>query len=101
MNPPTMKVLLAHVVFATAAAARAFAADGNPSPAESAMRVGVSVPLGERTAVLTRMESLPHVESDYTQRFRVDSFENPKLKQLRESYRLADVVAAGRDEFEQ
>jgi hypothetical protein len=43
---------------------------------------------------------LPLVESQYTKRFKFDSAENPKLKELREQYRLDDVVAPGKDEFE-
>ena len=40
------------------------------------------------------------MESEYTKRFRFDSFENPKLKELRERHRLDAVVAPGKDEFE-
>jgi hypothetical protein len=54
-----------------------------------------------RTATLMKLDCLPHVESDYTKRFKFDSFENPKLKELRTRFQLGDVVAPGRDEFEQ
>ena len=51
-------------------------------------------------ARLTRLESVPYVENDYAKRFRFDSAGNPKLKVLRERYRLDDVVSPGKDEFE-
>src|SRR5206468_5067503 len=50
--------------------------------------------------VVTRVRALPFVESQYTKRFKFDSAQNPKLKELREQYRLDDVVAQGKDEFE-
>jgi hypothetical protein len=50
--------------------------------------------------VLTSLDTLPYVESEYTRRFRFDSFDNPRLKLLRERYRLDEVVAPGKDEFE-
>jgi hypothetical protein len=46
------------------------------------------------------MDALPYVQSEFTQRFRFDSFRNPKLGKLREGYQLDEVVAAGQDEFE-
>src|SRR5262245_20231933 len=51
-------------------------------------------------ATLTRVDTRPFVESDYTKRFRLDSWTNPKLKELRERYKLDEVVAPGRDEFD-
>jgi hypothetical protein len=51
-------------------------------------------------AVITKLDSLPLVESEFTVRFRFDSFDNPKLKKLRERYQLDEVVAAGKDEFD-
>jgi transglutaminase-like putative cysteine protease len=61
---------------------------------------GTSAQVGGKTATLTKLETLPFVESEYTQRFTFDASENPKLKELRERYRLEEVVAAGKDEFE-
>ncbi|MDB6136179.1 MAG: hypothetical protein JWM59_4422 [Verrucomicrobiales bacterium] len=55
---------------------------------------------GGRTAVLKKTDTLPYVESGYTRRYRFDSFENPKLTELRERHALSEVVADGRDEFE-
>ena len=58
------------------------------------------VDLKGRVATLTRLEGLPHVESAYSRRFRFDTFDNPKLKELRERYRLDEAVAPGRDELD-
>ena len=52
------------------------------------------------TATLKSLDTLPCVESDYTRRFKFDSFENPKLKELRTRHGLDAVVAPGNDEFE-
>src|SRR5437763_15203551 len=60
---------------------------------------GDAVSLGGRKAVLKRLDTLPYVESDYSNRFRFDAYDNPKLKDLRERYRLDEVVAPGKDEF--
>jgi hypothetical protein len=61
---------------------------------------GNSIDIGGRTATLLKLDTLPYIESDYTKRFRFDSYDNPKLHQLRERYHLEQVVAPGRDEFE-
>jgi hypothetical protein len=64
------------------------------------LKVGEALALGDRTATLKKLETLPHVESEYTKRFRFDSFTNPKLAELRKRHRLDEVTAPGRDEFE-
>ena len=56
--------------------------------------------LGGRSFVLTKLETLPYVESQYSKRFKFDSYENPKLKELRQRYHLDEVVAPGKDEFD-
>jgi hypothetical protein len=61
---------------------------------------GIAINLGGRTALLKSLDTLPYVESDYTKRFKFDSYENPKLKELRDRYKLDDVVAPGKDEFD-
>jgi hypothetical protein len=61
---------------------------------------GATILLGERTVTIQRCDALPYVESEFTRRFRFDSFGNPKLAELRERYRLDAVVGPGRDEFE-
>ena len=58
------------------------------------------VSLNGRTVTLTKMDSLPLVESEYSRRFKFDSFDNPKLKELSRRYKLGEVVASGRDEFD-
>jgi transglutaminase-like putative cysteine protease len=70
------------------------------SRAAEPLRRGDEVTLGGRRWVVSRLDALPYVESDYTKRFHFDSYDNPKLKALRERYRLDEVVAPGRDEFE-
>ena len=61
---------------------------------------GDRVTAAGRSYAVTRLDTLPYVDSEYTRRFRFDSCDNPKLKTLRERYRLDDVVAPGKDEFD-
>jgi hypothetical protein len=63
------------------------------------LRQDVTINLGEQTVTLRRLDSLPCVESDYTKRFKYDSYENPKLNELRTRYKLDEVIAPGKDEF--
>lgn len=65
------------------------------------LKHGDAVPLpdGQR-GVITKLESLPYVQDSITARFQFDSYDNPKLKLLREQYRLDEVIAPGKDEFE-
>jgi hypothetical protein len=69
--------------------------------ASVSLKEGDTFDLGSGSATVKRLETLPYVESEYTQRFKFDSFENPKLKELRERHRLAEVIAPGQDEFSQ
>jgi hypothetical protein len=62
---------------------------------------GSTMEVNGHQATLTKLDTLPYVESEYTKRFKFDSYDNPKLKELRELYRLDEVVAPGKDEFEQ
>src|SRR5437588_605494 len=64
------------------------------------LKQGDSMSLGGRRATLTRLDTLPYVESEYTKRFKFDSYDNPKLKELRERYHLDEVVAPGKTEFD-
>ncbi|MBI3855328.1 MAG: hypothetical protein HY293_06520 [Planctomycetes bacterium] len=64
------------------------------------LKEGAVVDLGARKAIVKKADVLPYVESDYTKRFKFDGFDNPKLKELREKYRLDEVVAPGKDEFD-
>lgn len=65
-----------------------------------ALRPGDNFELGGRKASLKRLDTLPTVESEYTKRFKFDSYANPKLKQLRERWKLDEVVGPGQDEFD-
>src|SRR3954454_13714388 len=62
---------------------------------------GVVIQLKSGKATLTRLDALPYVENGYTKRFKFDSASNPKLKELRERYKLDEVVSSGHDEFDQ
>ena len=68
-----------------------------PAPA---LKQGDAISLGGKRCVISKLDSLPYVQSDYTKLFNFDSYDNPKLKELRERYRLDEVVAPGKDEFE-
>ncbi len=61
---------------------------------------GATLDLGDRRAIVLRLDTLPWVESNYTRRFRFDTFDNPKLTELRRRHHLDTVIAPGRDEFE-
>jgi hypothetical protein len=56
--------------------------------------------LGDRKAVVRKVDALPFVESDYTKRFTFDTADNPKLRELRGKEKLDEVVAPGKDEFD-
>src|SRR5258705_11503402 len=68
--------------------------------APQVLKQGDRFPIPGGSATLTRLDTLPLVENDYTKRFKFDSFSNPKLKELRERYTLDDVVAPGATEFD-
>lgn len=56
--------------------------------------------LGDKHVVVTRLDAPAVVHSEYTKRFNFDSAGNPKLEKLRATYRLDEIVAPGKDEFE-
>jgi hypothetical protein len=64
------------------------------------LREGEAVNLDGHKSVLTKLDTLPYVQNDYSKRYHFDTYDNPKLKELRERYHLDEVVAPGRDEFE-
>ena len=68
--------------------------------AQPALTQGASFTLNNKPATLTRLDTLPYVESQYTKLFHFDSPDNPRLKQLRDQYRLEDVIAPGQTEFD-
>lgn len=61
---------------------------------------GDTVKVGGLSLTVKEMTFLPLVENDYSRRFLYDTYDNPKLKQLREGEKLADVVAPGKTEFD-
>lgn len=73
---------------------------GNLAAHGDSMKEGDSASLEGKSARLTHLDTLPYVENEYTRRFYFDSFENPKLKELREKYHLDEVVASGKSEFD-
>jgi hypothetical protein len=68
---------------------------------EVELRAGSIFKAGAKTATVAKVEALPYVENEYSKRFKFDAVGNPKLKDLRERYRLKELVAGGKDEFEQ
>src|SRR5262245_2070598 len=71
------------------------AAISNAQSADQFLREGVTIRLDGHAATIKKLDALPYVESDYTKRFKFDSFENPKLIELRERYYLDVVTASG------
>jgi hypothetical protein len=93
--------LLAFSVRATEPAGGAPAITSTRSASERPQTLPASIRLAARTAAIKKFDALPYVQSEYAKLFRFDTFANPKLKELRERYKLDAVVAPGRDEFEQ
>lgn len=69
-------------------------------PTASLLSEGSVLRWDGHSATVKRFEALPHVQNEFTQRFRFDSADNPKLQELRRRYRLDEVVAEGQDEFD-
>src|SRR5205085_4012972 len=67
---------------------------------EPPVKVGQQFTLAGKSYKVTEADILPLVENQYTARFRFDSFDNPKLKDLREKYHFDEVVAGGTTEFD-
>jgi hypothetical protein len=61
---------------------------------------GSTLEVDGRKGVVKKLDTLPYVESVYSKRFKYDTYDNPKLKELREKYKLDEVVAPGKDEFD-
>jgi hypothetical protein len=64
------------------------------------LKEGAVIDLGGRTVTVRKLDMLPVVESVYSRRFKYDTSDNPKLRELREKYKLEEVVASGKDEFD-
>jgi hypothetical protein len=61
---------------------------------------GMTLRLEHGSATVTRTEGLPFFTNQFSERFKFDAAQNPKLRELRDKYRLEEVTAPGRDEFE-
>ncbi len=64
------------------------------------LKENATIKLNGRMATLLKLDTLPYVESEYTKRFKFDTYYNPKLKELRERYKLDEMIAPGKDEFD-
>jgi hypothetical protein len=71
-----------------------------PDQGVPGLKQGDAFAVGARQYRLTELDALPYVENDYSRRYHYDSFGNPKLRTLREHYRLDEVVAPGATEFD-
>lgn len=69
-------------------------------PKSRPMPVGKAVPMAAGTATLISVETLPWVTNEYSDRFRYESADNPKLAALRKRHSLDAVVTPGKDEFQ-
>jgi hypothetical protein len=93
-----MRLRRFHFAFFTCILGFAFAhlAIGQPAT----LKQDDSFSLNGHRYTLQKLETLPYIESEYSRRFKFDTYDNPKLKELRELYHLDDVVAPGKNEFE-
>src|SRR5438105_3886312 len=89
-----MILWLLALAFATSRSIAAAAEPNRP------LKQGDAVDLGGRRGTVSVLDMLPYVQSEYSKRFTFDSYDNPKLKELRERYRLDEVVAPGKSEFD-
>jgi len=64
------------------------------------LKLGDVLTLHERKAVVVRLDALPYIDSDYSRVYSFDRRGNPKLDELRTKYKLDEVIAPGKDEFE-
>ena len=92
--------LLAAAAGATALPRARAAEDGAAAGRIEQMQEGESFTLGDRKVVVGKLDIVPYVENDFTKRCVFDAATNPKLVKLRMEYKLDDVIAPGKDEFE-
>ncbi len=64
------------------------------------LKVGQQVSLGALKATVKTLDALPYVANAYSSRFVYERFDEPGLARIRSQYKLDEVVAAGKDEFE-
>ena len=62
-----------------------------PTSADEPLVQGATLTLNGHPATVTQLDTLPYVESEYSKRFKFDAYDNPKLADLRQRYRLDDV----------
>ena len=75
---------------------------GPPPPAIEgavALAEGQTFKLGGRSATVTKADVLPYVENKFSKRFVFENYDNPKLRRLREKYKLDEVIAGDADEM--
>lgn len=58
------------------------------------------IQLADRSYSITRLDTIPVIENEYSRRFRFDSVDNPRLHELRDRYQLEKVIAPGENEFQ-
>lgn len=64
------------------------------------LEAGQTLDLEGLKATLTKVDTLPYVENKFSKRFVFSNYDNERLRRFREKYKLDEVVAAGKDEFE-
>ena len=65
-----------------------------------ARKAGDALTLGGKAVTIKELDLTPLVRNEFSAAYKFDSFENPKLKTLREKYQLDKVVAPGKTEFD-
>jgi hypothetical protein len=64
------------------------------------LKAGQELRLGDLKAKVQTYDVLPYVRNEYSSRFVYELFENPQLSRIRQMYRLDDVIAPGKGEFQ-
>ena len=67
---------------------------------QAVLKAGQEFALAGRKAKITTLDALPYVANTFSSRFVYEPFGNPLLRRLREQYKLDEVIAPGKDEFE-
>jgi hypothetical protein len=69
-------------------------------PGAADLKVGGEFRLGALKATVRKLDVLPYVQNEYSSRFVYEQAENPQLAQIRQTYKLDEVIAPGKDELE-
>jgi hypothetical protein len=64
------------------------------------LEAGQTLDLEGLKATITEAATLPYVENKFSKRFVFANYDNERLRQFREKYKLDEVIAGGKDEFE-